>query len=142
MLPPNTHQIPQTGRACHRVLIVDESQDSRDVLRTALDRRGVLTFEARQTSYALKMAQQCDPDVVVVDLEAVSVDAPIDTSGLCDRFNSHTQGYQTSFVFLGEARSVPTSVPSGQFIRKPYHYAPLIRKIEELLGQSMPGQQS
>ena len=134
MLRPNTDQVARTGDQCRRVLIVDESPDSREVLRTALDRRGVQTFEARQTSEGLKMAQQCDPDVIVWDLEAFSADPPTDPSGLGDRFNSQTAGHNTSFVFLGEARGVPASFPRGQFIRKPYHYAPLIRKIEELLG--------
>ena len=26
--------------------------------------------------------------------------------------------------------------PEGEFVRKPYHYGPLIRKIEELLARS------
>jgi hypothetical protein len=37
-------------------------------------------------------------------------------------------------VLLGSARRAGTS-PSGEFVAKPYHYAPLILKIEQLLRE-------
>ena len=51
------------------VLIVDASDETRVVLQTALERRGVRTMAASQAKQGLAMAQQHHPDLIVLDLE-------------------------------------------------------------------------
>ena len=43
-------------------------------------------------------------------------------------------GDLTPLVVLATARRQADRLPSGEFVAKPYHYGPLIRRIEELLG--------
>ena len=51
------------------VLIVDSSDETRVVLQTALERRGVRTMAASRAEQGLAMAQRHHPDLIVLDLE-------------------------------------------------------------------------
>ena len=121
-----------------RVLIVDRSDESRDVLRTVLERRGLQTYEARGARRGLELAHRHQPDLIVLDMEAV----PGDDEAVCDGFDAQSRDGRTSLVVLGNARQSAPAVWSGQFVTKPYHYAPLVRRIEELLDQSLAGYRS
>ena len=112
------------------VLIVDQSEDSREVLRTVLQRRGMETYEASRAEQGLQLAQQHRPGVIVLDLEAV----PADDERIWDGFDAERRKNNTPMVILGNARRYGVSILNGQLVTKPYHFGPLIRKIEELLG--------
>ena len=51
------------------VLIVDRSEDSREVLRTVLEKRGVRTWEATEARQGVELARQHHPQVIVLDLD-------------------------------------------------------------------------
>ena len=111
------------------VLIVDQSEETREVLRMALECPATRILEASRPDRGLELAREHHPDVIVLDLE-------IDTAaldGLAADYNAESQAHQTPLVLLGSARRVRQSFPAGQFVGKPYHYGPLIRKIELLL---------
>ena len=112
------------------VLIVDGSPDSREVLRTALQRGGTLIFEAERAEQGLRLAQQHHPDLIVLNIEENSVDSNCDVSG----FGKAAQANQASVVVLAGARRQAAEIPGGEFVAKPYHYGPLIRRIEQLLN--------
>ena len=111
------------------VLIVDGSEETREVLRTALERRGVRTFSAERAESGLKLAQQNHPDLVVLDLE---LDAG-EPERLAAPFVRQSRVEGTSLVMLGTLRRGRSGLPPGEFVSKPYHYGPLIRRIEEIL---------
>ncbi len=111
------------------VLIVDDCEDAREVLGTALRRRGVVTIEAARGRQALELALQLQPDLVVLDMEADSTDADSIDGESDDDFASHNG----PVIVLGTARQGSTTGSHTRFIRKPYHYAPLIRTIEQML---------
>lgn len=113
------------------VLIVDQSDESREVLRTALQRRGVRIIEAVGASQGLELAEQHHPAVIVLDLEAEFTDP----HEVCDQFDAQSRQQSSSLVVLGTARRYGQSLPQDQIVQKPYHYAPLVRKIEQLLAQ-------
>ncbi len=119
-----------TDPAPPSVLIVDESEDSREVLRTALTQRGMQIYEAVGARQGLEMARRHRPGVIVLDLEAVPAADP----SVCDDFHAQTRLGETSMVLLGNERRQSRSLPDGQFVSKPYHYGPLVRTIEALLG--------
>lgn len=102
------------------------------MLCTALARRGVSTLEASHSDEVFALVQQHRPKVVVVDLEfdRASEDE------FCDRFAAQSQ--QAPLVMLSRVRGPAAGTHSvgrdAEFFRKPYHYEPLLRKIEELLG--------
>ncbi len=67
LVPPATDSRPS-------VLIVDRSKDSREVLRTVLEKRGVRTWEAAEARRGVELARQHHPQVIVLDLEAGDAD--------------------------------------------------------------------
>ena len=99
------------------------------MLRTALERRGLRILSASRTSRGLEMARQHRPDLIVLDVDSEQstpeeVFAP---------FADELQKRHTPLVILGTLRHHSPALGDGQFVDKPYHYGPLIRKIEELL---------
>ncbi len=111
------------------MLVVDSLEETREVLRTALERQGVQILAAAEAEQGLALARRRHPDLIVLDLE-------------CDQGKTAACGdltalaEETPVVLLGSARRAAGSVPGGHFVSKPYHYAPLIRKIEELLEEA------
>ncbi|HUT12204.1 MAG TPA: response regulator [Thermoguttaceae bacterium] len=111
------------------VLIVDHSEETREVLQTALERRGLRTFSASRAGAGLELARRHRPDLIVLDLE-------LDDAGSEDLpggFAEQSCRDHIPLVMLGTVRRDAKSPPEGEFVAKPYHYGPLIRKIEELL---------
>jgi hypothetical protein len=51
-------------------------------------------------------------------------------------FDAESQEHETPLLLLGNARRTRQVFPAGQFVAKPYHYGPLIRKIEQLLDEA------
>ena len=113
-----------------RVLIVDASQESRDILRALLNRQGAEILEAARIEAASSIADREQPDLIVYDSD-------------CDP--SPTNQATHSLARLASRSAIPIVVlgtlsrdlrpPLGEnLVAKPYHYAPLLRKIENLLG--------
>ena len=118
------------------VLIVDESEDSREALRAILSRRGVQILEAPEGRAGLAIARDQHPDVIVLDVDEVAAD-----SAVCGEISEQVKSDSTSLVLLGSLSRWSGHAPR-EIIPKPYHYGPLIRKIEELLAESgAPGSQ-
>ena len=118
------------------VLIVDESEDSRQVLRTALQRSGMEILEARRATQGLAMARRFRPNVIVLDLDVESEDG----EAICEQFTGESAPCDVPLVVIGSARleTAPSwadsQVSADRFVLKPYQYAPLIRKIQQLAG--------
>jgi CheY-like chemotaxis protein len=111
------------------VLIVDESADCREVLSTLLRLRGVHTFEAAGARQGLDMLRRHQPSVVVLDLESDEAD----DETIRRQIDDQSRESQAAVIFLGVTSRPPDEPAEGHVIRKPYHYAPLIRTIEGLL---------
>ena len=89
------------------------------------------TFSAAQAPAGLELARMHHPDLIVLDLES-------DNSGgedFSSRFAEQSPGSRTPLVMLGTLRREQTAPAGGEFVAKPYHFRPLVRKIEELLQQ-------
>jgi CheY-like chemotaxis protein len=85
-------------------------------------------FEAARAEDGLALARKHRPDLIVLDLEMASADEGPQPKD----FTVLAYGGETPVVLLGSARR-ETASPPGQFVAKPYHYQPLILKIEQLL---------
>lgn len=109
------------------VLIVDELDESREVLRTALERRGLRVLEATRCADGLVMARLHRPDLIVLDL-----DAGQGGSETAEEFAAAMGNDGSRLLILGNSQWAATL--AGEFMAKPYHYKPLILRIEELLG--------
>lgn len=102
------------------VLIVEPSADEREVLRTALARRGLRIFEAAEAETGNALARQHQPAVIVLNLDARHAEE-----------TDWTASAGRSLIVLGTARREHI-LPPHQSIAKPYHYGPLVARIEEL----------
>ena len=125
---PGDHQPIASKRS---VLIVDPLDESREVLRTALERRGLTIFEASRADQGLKLAEQLDPDLIVLDLE-LEAGAGLIAGDL----EKQSRARKRPIIMLGAARRTGSLHPGAEFVAKPYHYGPLIRKIEQLVTES------
>jgi CheY-like chemotaxis protein len=113
-----------------RVLIVDESAESRDILRTLLERHGAATIEAERPDEAVELANLHRPHLIVLDVESDHSNGGAAT----DALRAAACQFDTPVVILGTVSQRRGQIPGGQFVAKPYHYGPLIRKIEGLLA--------
>jgi two-component system cell cycle response regulator DivK len=113
------------------VLVVDPSEETREVLRTAFARRGTKILEASQAEHGLDLARRHQPTVIVLDAD-LKATWP---ASLADGYDEQSQRNHSPLVLLGTVRR-QRGLPAGEFVSKPYHYAPLIRKIEQLLEQA------
>jgi DNA-binding response OmpR family regulator len=111
------------------VLIIDESAESRDVLRTLLERRGAMTMESQRPDDAVELADRFRPHLIVLDGESDHSAAGIATRDLC----AAARRSDTPIVILGPLRLPSDSAANSQIVAKPYHYGQLIHKIEGLL---------
>ncbi len=110
------------------VLIIDSSDETREVLKTALEYRGYSTRAASRAALGLEVARQVSPAIIVLSLEAPdSSDAAV-SSG----FRDHASTQKASLVVIGSAKRDAKVFPQAEFVSAPYHFGPLIRRIEEL----------
>jgi DNA-binding response OmpR family regulator len=113
--------------AYQSVLLVDCLEESREVLRTALQRRGWRVLEARQASMGLAIARLHRPNLILLDLEAAQCGA-----AMADQFAEISQCNGGMLVILGNCQPA-VGLECTEVIAKPYHYKPLILRIEQLL---------
>ena len=119
------------------VLIVDRSEENREVLQTVLERRGVQTLAAGRTEIGLELARRHQPDLIVLDLEID--DAAGYTEQIMGPTGMFASEYRPRMVLLGNLRGWRKRLPQSEFMPKPYHYGCLIRKIEDLLAGGRKG---
>jgi CheY-like chemotaxis protein len=113
------------------VLIVDRSEENREVLETALNRRGVQTFTAKHASEGVELGRRLCPDLVVLDLDIHNIISEQDEQPIwADLVENNIP-----IILLGNLRRNQQPIPGGEFVSKPYQYGPLIRRIEEILNK-------
>ena len=117
------------------VLIVDRSAETREVLRTALS-DNALVLEASGANAGLELLCRHQPDVIVLDMDLAQAAAEPVRTALCDSTRT-----PAPIVMLGKASKSSLAASAGEFssaqcVAKPYHYGPLIRKIERLLDEA------
>jgi CheY-like chemotaxis protein len=112
-----------------RVLIVDASRESREVLRMLLELRGATAIEADGPEQALQLADSLHPDLILLDADSDSTVNGAPTDDLRQAASRNN----TPIVILGKLRQLHGERESGRIVTKPYHYGPLIRTIDGLL---------
>jgi len=114
------------------VLIVDESDESRQVFETALNRRGVTTLTCGHVDEGLELARQHRPHVVVLDAESTPPCATF-WQEVCESEGER----EPALVILGALKNrADSTCRNAEFIAKPYHFRPLILKIEAMIKRT------
>jgi CheY-like chemotaxis protein len=62
---------PRGGR---RILIIDDNDDVREMLRMSLSRSGHVIYEARDGESGVQLANEVHPDVILVDIGLPGID--------------------------------------------------------------------
>jgi CheY-like chemotaxis protein len=124
--------VPAIAGSQKSVLIVDDSEDNRAVLRTALERLGVRTLEATEARQGVRLAHEHHPHVIILDVESASAEE----EGVRLELDAQSRRDDAYLVVLGRSVEYEGSLPKDCIVSKPYHYAPLVRTIERLLAQA------
>lgn len=114
-----------------RVLIVDQSAESREVLCALLARSGTASIEASRAAEALSLAQQLRPQLIVLDADS---DPSMDRQATRD-LTAAARRTNTPIVLLGKITDAEIAFDPSELLAKPYHYGQLIRRIEGVLEQ-------
>jgi DNA-binding NtrC family response regulator len=104
----------------------------REVLRFALERRGMEILEAEQAETGLDLLRRSHPDLVVLDLNVTDDEE----QAMFDEFDRAAESHAGRMVILGKLEMPCELSQDRAFVAKPYHFAPLVHKIEEILGGS------
>ncbi|MGI9457025.1 MAG: response regulator [Aeoliella sp.] len=113
------------------VLIVDQSAESREVLRALLERSGRMAIEASRPDEAAEVTERERPQLIVVD-----ADSDRSAGGEATlRLHRAARRTDTPIVVLGQVGRVKTPLAPGEWVAKPYHYGDLLRRIEDVLEQ-------
>ena len=101
------------------------------MLRTAVDGLRARVFETADTEDGLTLARKHRPDLILLDFDTARLAA----SPTAEDFAVFADDVSATLLLLGPARR-RGSAPRGEFVAKPYHYEPLVRKIEQLLARA------
>ena len=113
------------------VLIVDSSDDNREVLRTVLSRRGIRTIEADQAQQGLELARIHRPDVIVLDVD----EEQFGGEQISDQFAEEAGDDRSQLIVVGRF-SREKSSRGSRMVSKPYHFGALVHTIEQLAAKA------
>lgn len=113
----------------NRVLIIDRSAESREVLRELLARSGTSAVEASRVGEAVLLAQRLRPQLIVLDADS---DRSADRGEL-RALTAAARRTNTPIVLLGKISGAEFGLDAAELVAKPYHYGQLLRRIEGVL---------
>ena len=108
------------------VLVVDDQEIVRDVIRLALEAAGYTLIAASSPSHAIELARDdANIDLLVTDVVMPEMDA----FELADRITSKLPGLRILFT-----SGYTDAGAEGPFIQKPFTPAQLVAKVETVLA--------
>ena len=114
-----------------RVLIVDQSAESREVLSALLARSGTAAIEASRAGEAVLLAEKLRPQLIVLDADS----DPSEDREATRQLTTTALRTNTPIVLLGKITGAEIPIDASDLLAKPYHYGQLIRRIEAVLEQ-------
>lgn len=117
---------PDSGQ----VLVVDSCEDSREVLCTMLQRRGFPTLQANRAARGVELVRDHQPRLIVLDVESDSAEEET----IREQYDAESRRIDARLLLIGRSTIYEQILPRDCVVAKPYHFAPLLRTIERLLG--------
>ena len=118
----------------HRVLVVDDTDDSRQLAAFVLDRAGFAVTEAATGAEALRLAGTTDVDVIVLDVHLPDIDG----FEVCRRLKAEPAARSIPVLFLSatytdlQARARGRESGADGYLTKPCDPAELVSAVETL----------
>jgi len=117
-----------------RILIVDDNETNRDILKTRLAAHGYDLLEAGDGEQALAIAKECSPDLLLLDVMMPKLDG----IEVCRRLK-HDPGFAFMSVILVTAKSDSKDVVAGleagadEYLAKPIDQLALVARVKSAL---------
>ena len=124
----------ETTEAKKKILVVDDDKEVLRVLEMLLKREGYATICADNGEEAIRLAEQCQPDLVLLDFLMPKMDGSRTFNEL-----RHRLGKETPFIFITATslRLSPELAGSKKFIYlpKPVDFDKLMEAIRSLIAK-------
>jgi two-component system sensor histidine kinase/response regulator len=125
----------ESGQRPYRVLIADDVEDNRTLLRNLLETVGFETAQAADGEEAIHQYEQWRPDLILLDLRMPTVDG----YEVIRRIRSQRDAPPVKLIVVTasafqESRHAILAAGADDFIIKPYREAMLLETIREFLG--------
>ena len=119
------------------ILVVDDEQRLRDLVRGYLEHEGFDVLAAADGFAALDLARQHAPDVVVLDLMLPGLDG----LEVCRRLRTFSDAYVIMLTAKAEEidRIVGLEVGADDYLTKPFSPRELIARVRAMLRRPRPG---
>ena len=123
------------------VLLVNGHEDSRNVLRTALEYRGYRVTDVGDSEAALDLVREQCPDVVVLELYL----HPLDGQGLIEKLRADEATARVPIVCLTSRvmtadRQSAMNAGADVFLPKPLTPTEVIKQVDQLVGAVPAGE--
>ena len=121
---------------CGKILIVDDQEAIRNLLRLTLAPFDCQLYEADNSDDALRLVNDVRPDLVVLD---VMLPGTMDGYQVCEKIKSHAQT-RSIFVVMLTARAQVADIEKGEavaadeYIIKPFSPCELRERISKICG--------
>ena len=121
----------ETSAASHRALVVDDEIALAEVVAAYLTREHFEVTSAADGTDALRLARECDPDVVILDLSLPGIDG----LEVCRQLRTFSDAY----VVMLTARDtevdtiVGLSVGADDYMTKPFSPRELVARVQAML---------
>jgi two-component system cell cycle response regulator DivK len=123
------------------ILVVEDDDDNRFVMKTLLELRGYRVIEASNGREAVELAAREKPDLILMDLKMPVLNGLAATRSIRQRANAGAR--RVPIVALSaydpaQHRTVAMAAGCDDYVLKPIDYERLERLIESLLAGSRP----
>jgi two-component system cell cycle response regulator DivK len=121
-----------------RILVAEDDEDNRFVMRTLLEMRGYCVIEATNGQEAIEVAAHDKPDLILMDLKMPVLNGLAATRGIRQQEARRVPIIALSAYDPSQHRAVAIAAGCDDYVLKPIDYERLENLIESLLAQARP----
>ncbi len=118
-----------------RIIIIDDSQESLEMLTVMLERKGYAVFQALGGRIGLKIAEKAEPDLIILDIKMPEMDG----YETCRRLKQNPKLQNVPVIFISgleETMNIVKAFESGgvDYIIKPFQSEEILARIKNHLS--------
>jgi two-component system cell cycle response regulator DivK len=118
-----------------RILVVDDQEDNRRILRDLLTNSGFAVIEAKTGEEAVALAEAQTPDLILMDIQLPGIDGYESTRQIKAKpaLRATPLIVVTSYALSGDDAKAFAAGADG-YVSKPFSPRALLAKVKEFLG--------